>query len=44
MSTRLPSFSGLLKDFQAWWVRFIAYASEGKFIAALQKGGENTMP
>jgi hypothetical protein len=43
-STRLPLFSGLQKDFQAWWVRFITDASVGKFLAVLQIGGESTMP
>jgi hypothetical protein len=43
--TRLLSFSVLCKDFQASWrVRFMAYASVGKFLAAPQNGGESTMP
>jgi hypothetical protein len=40
----LPLFSGLRKDFQAWWVRFVACASVGKFLAVLQKNGESTLP
>lgn len=43
-SAKLPSFSGLRKDYQTWWVRFIAYATVWKFSAALVTGGETTMP
>jgi hypothetical protein len=42
-STRFPLFSGLRKDFQVWWVIFIAYASVGNFLAALHNGGESTV-
>jgi hypothetical protein len=37
-------FSGLRKDFQACWVRFVAYTSVGKFLAALSNGGESAIP
>jgi hypothetical protein len=40
----LPSFSGLRKDFQTWWIRFVAYANVCKFLAALKNGGEASMP
>jgi hypothetical protein len=43
-SARLSSFSGLRKDFQTWWIRFVAYAYMCKFLAALKKGGEASMP
>jgi hypothetical protein len=33
-----------VKDYQTWWVRFIAYANVWKFSAALVAGGETTMP
>jgi hypothetical protein len=36
--------SGLGKDFQAWWIRFIAFAKVCKFLAALKNGGEASMP
>ena len=42
--TRLPSFNGTRKDFQTWWVRFIALANISKFVGALKAGGETTMP
>jgi hypothetical protein len=43
-SVRLPSFSGLRKDFQTWWIRFVAYTNVCKFLAALKNGGEASMP
>jgi hypothetical protein len=42
--TRLLWFSGLREYFQARWIRFVAYASVGKFLAALKNGGESIMP
>jgi hypothetical protein len=41
---RLPLFSGLQKDFQAWWIRFVALANVCKFLAALKNGGKMPMP
>jgi hypothetical protein len=41
---RMPSFSGLREDFQTWWIRFVAYANVCKFLGALKKGGEASMP
>jgi hypothetical protein len=38
------SFSGLRKDFQTWWIRFVAYANMCKFLTALKNGGEASMP
>jgi hypothetical protein len=43
-SVKLPSFSGLRKDFQAWWVRFIVFTAVWQFLAALQIGGESALP
>ncbi len=43
-SARLPSFIGLRKDFQTWWIRFIAYAGAWKFQAVLRIGGESDLP
>jgi hypothetical protein len=43
-SVRMPSFSGLREDFQTWWIRFVAYANVCKFLGALKKGGEASMP
>ncbi len=43
-SVKLPSFSGLRKDFQSCWERSIAYASVGKFSVAPSNGGESTTP
>jgi hypothetical protein len=40
----MPSFSGLREDFQTWWIRFVAYANVCKFLGALKKGGEASMP
>jgi hypothetical protein len=44
MLVRLPSFSGLRKDFQTWWIQFVAYVSVCGFLVALEVGGETTMP
>jgi hypothetical protein len=41
--TRFPSFSGLRKEFQTWWIRFVAFTSVCKFLAALKNGGETLM-
>jgi hypothetical protein len=43
-SARLPSFSEMRKDFQTWWIRFVAYMSVCGFLVALEMGGESTMP
>jgi hypothetical protein len=43
-SVRMPSFSGLREDFQTWWIRFVAYVNVCKFLGALKKGGEASMP
>ena len=43
-STKLPSFTGLRKDFQMWWLRFLAYGCVWKFERALVIGGESTLP
>jgi hypothetical protein len=40
----MPSFSGLREDFQTWWIRFVAYVNVCKFLGALKKGGEASMP
>jgi hypothetical protein len=34
----------LQKDFQTWWIRFIAYVNVCKFWAALKNGGKVSMP
>jgi hypothetical protein len=41
---QLPSFSGLQKDFQTWWIRFVAFTDVCKFQAARKNGGDTSMP
>jgi hypothetical protein len=37
---RLPTFDGAHKNFQMWWVKFIAYSTVFKFEQTLKSGGE----
>jgi hypothetical protein len=43
-STRLPSFSGVTKDFMVWWARFRAFATARKFAFALGDADEADLP
>ncbi len=43
-SVRLPTFDGMHKNFQVWWMRFMACATVCKFSAALKIGGETDSP
>lgn len=36
-SVKLPTFDGSPKNFQIWWVRFVAYATVYKFDKAISK-------
>ena len=36
-SVKLPTFDGVTKNFQIWWMRFIAFATVHKFDRAISK-------
>jgi hypothetical protein len=42
-SVEIPAFDGKYKNFQVWWICFMAYAMMNKFEKALKIGGERSM-
>ena len=43
-SARVPIFKGTKDEFQVWWTRFMAYACVMKFILAIGRAVESTLP